>query len=156
MPTGTVLFITSTTPLVQRRQLVEHAVDPRQVGVAGLHLGGVDADEDDPAAREHVGHVERERHPAAVALEQAVDARLVDRGVARLQRLDPAGVDVAADDLVPQVGEAGRGDQADVADADHAHRTGAGAGAHGTGFSDLAMAIISALVRSSRRVLVSQ
>ena len=86
VPTGTVLFITSTNRSPVCGQLVDHAVHAREVGVAGVRRRRVDADEHDPAAVEHLGQVEREREAVAVALEQPVDARLVDRHPAVAQR----------------------------------------------------------------------
>ena len=55
------------------------------------------------------------RQALAVALEQLLEPRLVQRHAARLQRLDPLGHDVADDDLVAELGEAGAGDEADPA-----------------------------------------
>ena len=55
-------------------------------------------------------------------------AGLVDRDLAALQARDLVGVDVDAPDLVAELGEAGRGDEADVAGADDAD--GFARGAH--------------------------
>ena len=60
------------------------------------------------------------RQALAVALEQLLEARLVDRHAARLERLDPLGHDVADDDLVAELGEAGAGDETDLAGAEDA------------------------------------
>jgi hypothetical protein len=58
--------------------------------------------------------------PAArVALDQPVEPGLEDRHLAALQRLDLAGVLVDAGHVVAEVGEAGAGDQAHIARADH-------------------------------------
>ena len=54
-----------------------------------------------------------------VPLEHEVEARLVDRHLARLQALDPLREDVANHDLVAELGEAGAGHEADVAGAEH-------------------------------------
>src|SRR5204863_10052640 len=53
--------------------------------------------------------------PVAAALENLVEAWLVDRHLARLQRLDALGQDVAHDDLVAEIREARAGDEADIA-----------------------------------------
>ena len=50
-----------------------------------------------------------------VALQQLVEAGLVDRRLAALEHLDLALVDVDAQDVVADLGEARAGDQADVA-----------------------------------------
>ena len=65
--------------------------------------------------------VEREREPLAVALEQLRDVALVERHLAAPERLDLLGHDVADDDLVPELGEAGPGDEADPAGAEDAY-----------------------------------
>ena len=52
--------------------------------------------------------------------DQLLEAGLVDRDLAALEALDLVGVDVDAPDLVAELGEAGRGDEADVAGADDA------------------------------------
>src|SRR5438067_1213579 len=86
---------------------------------------------------------------ATNALEQAVDPGLVDRHLAALERGHAVRVDVAAHHVVAEVGEAGRRHQPHVADADHADRRRAPARrAHPTGFSDRAMAIMSAFESS--------
>jgi hypothetical protein len=46
----------------------------------------------------------------------------VDRHLAAAERLDLLGEDVARVDLVTELGEAGRGDEAHPADSDHAYR----------------------------------
>ena len=66
------------------------------------------------------GEVGRERQPAfaAVPLHEFEQARLVDRQLARVERLDLRRVVVDADDVVAALGEAGRRDEADVPGAD--------------------------------------
>ena len=49
---------------------------------------------------------------------QLVEPRLVDRNLAALQRGDALGQDVADDDGVAELGEAGAGDEADVSGAE--------------------------------------
>ena len=58
--------------------------------------------------------------PVGIPLEHLLEAVLVDRDLARLKALDPLGHDVADHDLMPEVGEAGAGDEADVAGPEHA------------------------------------
>ena len=60
-------------------------------------------------------------------------AGLVDRDLAALEAGDLVGVDVDAPDLAAELGEAGRGDQADVAGADHGDRFAAGRSSSGRG-----------------------
>ena len=51
--------------------------------------------------------------------DQIVEARLVDRHLAALQRRDLAGVLVDAGDVMAEIGKAGPGNEADIAGADH-------------------------------------
>ena len=57
----------------------------------------------------------------AVAVDQYVEAGLVDRDFAALQRLDLALVLVDADHLMSKVGEAGAGDKPDITRTNHCH-----------------------------------
>ena len=59
-------------------------------------------------------------------VDQFLQARLVDRDLAAAQRLDLVGVDVAGDHPMAELGEAGRGHEADPADPDHADRLSLG------------------------------
>ena len=66
-------------------------------------------------------HLGREGQPLGVALQQLVDAGLVDRHLAPAQRPSILRrVDVHRDDLVAELGEARGGDEADPAHPDHA------------------------------------
>ena len=90
-----------------------------------------------------------------VALEDVVQARLVDRDLARAQALDPLGNDVADHDLVTEIGEARPRDEADVSRAEHADLC------HGpayfpSGWRPLAIASIVSFDSSSRRVFTTQ
>ena len=69
-----------------------------------------------------LGDVGRERQAplGGVVRDQLVEARLVDRHHAPLEPVDLRGVDVAADDVVAHVGEAGARDQPDVPSTDDA------------------------------------
>ena len=77
-----------------------------------------DADEDELGAVDRLADVERERAAARVPRDQLVEAGLVDRHLAAPQRVDPLGDDVADDHRVAELGEAGAGDEADVAGAE--------------------------------------
>jgi hypothetical protein len=73
-------------------------------------------------ASARLGRVGGDGEPAAATL-RAHDlpaGRLVDRDLAALQQLDLALVDVEAQHVVADVGEAGAGDEADVAGSDDA------------------------------------
>ncbi len=70
-----------------------------------------------PSTASRTSSVKRIR--SRVPLEHELEAGLVDRHLARLQALDPLRDDVADDDLVPELGEAGAGHEADVAGAEH-------------------------------------
>ena len=71
---------------------------------------------------ERIGEVGGEVQAAAVALDQLGEPRLPDRDAALVQALDLGLVDVDAVDVGAELGESGRGDQADVARADDADR----------------------------------
>ncbi len=58
------------------------------------------------------------RQPLAVAREELVEPRLVDRDLAGAQRVDLRRDDVADDDVVAELGEARAGDETDVAGAE--------------------------------------
>jgi hypothetical protein len=70
---------------------------------------------------ERVGQVRGEVQPGDVAREQLLQAGLVDRHLAAAQTLDLGSVYVHAPDLAAELGEAGCGDQPDIAGADHAN-----------------------------------
>ena len=141
----------------RRRDARHDGLDARQVGVARRRGRRVDAHEYDPAALEHVGQLEGEGEPSAVSLKQRLDTRLVDRHLPGAERVDPVGVHVAADDVVAEIGEAGRGHEPDVAHADDPDGAPVPApGGHPVGVIERAMATISGFVRSSRSVLMTQ
>ena len=102
-----------------RRDRVDDRVHRRQVGVAGVGRRRADGDEQQARVLERVGEVGREVQALAVARQQLLEARLVDRDLAAPQALDLRRVDVHAPHLAAELGEAGRGDEADVAGADH-------------------------------------
>ena len=99
----------------------DDGVDGGEVGVAGVGRRGADGDEQQaraPRARRRC-RVEKCRRSR---LRSTISARpgLVDRDLAVLEALDLVRVDVDAVDLVAELGEARRGDEADVAGADDA------------------------------------
>jgi hypothetical protein len=84
-------------------------------------VGRADGDEDRVRPLEGLAEVGREGEAAArlVALDQGLEAGLVDRDPALLEHPDLALVLVDADHVEPELGEAGAGDEADIARADH-------------------------------------
>ena len=103
------------------RKLVDDRPDGAQVGIARLGRRRADGDEEEVRPGHRLLDVERE--PDALAR----SARGPHRGRARRSgprrawsALDALGDDVPDDDLVPEVGEAGPGDEADVAGPEHA------------------------------------
>ena len=125
MPTGTVLFSTSTgspstlgssSTTVQTR---ERSASPEYA------TGGVSTQTNRnsaPSTASPASSVKRE--PLGVLREQLVEARLEDRHLASLEPVDLLGDDVADDHVVAELREARSSDEADVAcaeDADPAH-----------------------------------
>ena len=101
----------------------DHGFDPREVGVAGVGRRRVDAAEEQLRRFENGRHLGGEGEPLAVFLHQLRQAGLVDRQRrSGAQRLDLVGVDVDRDHRVADLGEAGRGHEADPADSDYADR----------------------------------
>jgi hypothetical protein len=97
-------------------------VDVGEVGVpVAAPGGGPHRDEDGVRCRDGRREIGREGEPALrdVAAHQILEARLVDRRAPGLEGLDLRGVLVDAADLVAEIGEAGPGDEADIAGADH-------------------------------------
>ena len=121
VPTGTVDLSTTTrysfmcSPIVARDR--EHVA---QVGRAVFVRRRADRDELEQAVRDAFRRVGRELEAPLVdvALDEHVEAGLVDRDLALLQALDLARVDVDADDVVAGFRQAGARDQADVAGAE--------------------------------------
>jgi hypothetical protein len=91
-----------------------------QVRAAVLAGGRAHRDEHDLAGLHGLGRVggEGEALLLHVVLDHLLQARLVDRDLAALEGLDLGFVVVDADDVVAAFGEAGSGDQTDVAGAD--------------------------------------
>jgi hypothetical protein len=108
--------------LARVAQVVEDALNARQVGVARVGGWSVHADEQQPSVLEHLRHVGGEVQPLGVLGDQLGQARLVDRHLAAAQRVDLGGHDVARPDLVPELREAGGRDEANPANADDADR----------------------------------
>src|SRR5262249_29650735 len=92
------------------RQLVEDRPHRREVGIPGVGRRRADAEEEEVALASGLRGVEREAQPLAVALEQLVQAGLVERRTACRQ--------VADHDGVAERGEARPGHEAGVAGAE--------------------------------------
>ena len=96
---------------------------------------------------------------SAFRSQQLVEAGLVDRHLAGAQPLDPVGDDVADDDVVPELGEARAGDEADVAraeDSDPGHRAERTYLSFSIGRRPFAIAIIVSFESESSSVLTTQ
>ena len=103
-----------------RRDLAGRRLDVRQVGAAVVALRRRHAEEGDVAVLDGVGRAddEAEASRSQALVDQPVEAVLDDRDLPGRQAGDLVGVDVGADDLVAEVGEAGSGGQPDVARPD--------------------------------------
>ena len=97
----------------RRPEISDHGPDRRQVRLARGPRRRFHAGEEDPRVRFQLVHVERERQPLAIALDQLREAGLVERDAPRVQLLDLRRHDVPDDDVVPEIGEAGARDEAD-------------------------------------------
>ena len=110
-------------PLLQMgRDLLGGGEDIGEVGMAVAAAGGcADGDEDGFGVAHGLGQARREGEPAAgmVALDQGLEAGLVDRDPALAEHGDLALVLVDADHVEPELGKAGAGDEPDIARADH-------------------------------------
>ncbi len=136
-------------------ELVDDRPDGREIGVAGVGRRRADGDVEEVGALNGLGDVEGERQPLGVPLQELVEPGLEDRHLAGAEPLDPGLDDVAHDDVVPQLGEAGAGDEADVAgaeDCDSAH----GRVILSSGFRPLAIASIVSLESVSSSELTTQ
>ena len=80
----------------------------------------------------------------------------MDRHVAVSQRVDLLRDDVADDDVVPEIGHAGAGDEADVAGAEDRDSHGACYFPRASGFRPLAIASIVSLESRSSNELTTQ
>src|SRR6185503_9517473 len=91
------------------------------VGTAVLVGRRTDRDELERAVRDTGGDVggEGEAPRLDVAADHLGEPRLVDRHAARFQRVDLARVDIDAQHVVADLGEAGPGDETDVAGPHH-------------------------------------
>ncbi len=96
------------------------AQDVLQVCAAVLTGRRAHGDEHDFGACDALGVVRGEAQPAVadVALQELLEARLVDGHDPAFQPVDLGLIDVDADDGVPALGEASSGNQADVARTD--------------------------------------
>ena len=95
-------------------ELVHDRPHRREVGIAGVRRRRADRHVQEVGPLHGFPHVEREPDSLAVAREDVVEPRLVDRHLPVAQALDPLRQNVADDDLVTEIGEARAGDEADV------------------------------------------
>ncbi len=112
-------------PSLELRKVVEDGPDRREVGVAGVGRRRPHADVEELGIAGRLVRIDRERESLPVPLDQLGQARLVERDPAGAQRVDLLRGDVADHDRVPELGEAGAGDESDPAgpeDPDLAHR----------------------------------
>ena len=96
------------------------------------------------------------RRRSRVAREELVEPRLVDRHDARAQRVDLRLDDVANDDVVAELGEAGAGDEADVPRAEDRDLHVLRRFTEPSGFRPLAIASIVSFESRSSSVLTTQ
>jgi len=104
------------------REILDHRPNPREVRVPRVGGRSVDADEQQACPAQQLVHVGGEGDPLRVAPDQLRQLGLVDRDFAAREGLHLLGKDVPRDDLVTELGEAGRGDQPDPAHSDHTDR----------------------------------
>ena len=100
---------------VDGRQLVDHCPHRGEIGVAGVGGRRADGDVDEVGAVDRLADVGGKAKALAVSRDQLLEARLVDRHLAALQGRDALRDHVPDDDRVAELGEAGTGDEADVA-----------------------------------------
>jgi hypothetical protein len=107
--------------------------DVGHLGLAVVALGGADGDEDDGAFAAGAFDVGGEAEAAGfvVALHDGFEAGFEEGDLALFEAGDLGGVDVGAEDVVADVGEAGADDEADVAAADDGDSHGVGLRARG-------------------------
>ncbi len=113
---------------VQRRgDLARGGVDIGEIGMAvAAPRRRADRDEHRIGLRDRRLQVGGEAEPPGldVAGDQRIEARLEDRNLAPLQRVDLAGVLVDAGDVVAEIRKAGAGDQPHIARANHGNPHG--------------------------------
>jgi len=112
---------------VMRKKIAEHMVMSRRTSAHVSTVYEIDMskiaklrDENRAARTDRIGKIGAELQPSLgdVAIDDLVQARLVDRDFPLLQRVDFLGIDVDADDIVAEISETCAGNQADVACAD--------------------------------------
>ena len=102
--------------------LARDGMDERKVGMPiAAAAWRSDCDKDRARTADAFGKVGGERQPAGlhIGFDQRVEPRLVDRHHALPKALDLGRVLVDADHVMPEIGETGAGDKANVAGSDH-------------------------------------
>ena len=158
MPTGTVLFITSTTSSSPAGsssttdQTADRFASPDAVGGVPTQTKR----NPEPVTASSIESVKERR--SRLRSTSSCEPGLVERDPPRLQRLDPVGRDVADHDLVAELGETGPADEPCVPRAeecDPRHRR-EGYLAPFNGLSPLAIAIIVSFEMLSSSELTTQ
>ena len=105
-----------------RGDLAGRPVNIRQVGMSVAAPGRrADRNEHGGSAVQSVGQARGERQPPLphVRCHELLEARLVDRDLAGIERVNLAGLLVDAGDLMTKICNAGPGNEADIARPDH-------------------------------------
>ena len=103
-------------------KIVDDRVDAREIGVAGVGRRRIDAHEQHASMLHDRYEIELEVKSALVLRDELPDARLEDRHLAGAKCVELVRVDVAAPDLVPELGEAGCAHEPDPPHTDHPYR----------------------------------
>ena len=111
------LHYDNAAPL-DRRQLVDHGPDGREVGIARVGRRRADCDIDEVGVSDRLGDVDGERQALGIPRDQLLESGLIDWNLTAPERRDPLGEDVTDDDRVAELSQAGPGDEADVAGAE--------------------------------------
>ena len=153
-PTGTVDLLTTTAPGAQDRpDLAGGGLDVRQIGAAVIVLRRWHAQEHDVGIGRRSGGTDDE--PQATAGDgvgdDLVEPVLDDRDLPRLEPRHLVGVDVATDDVEPEMGEAGSGREPHVARSDHRNRWSAARAGRCSYADSLAADIAGTLPTRARR-----
>ncbi len=121
VPTGTVDLVMTTLYSAMCSPIVRATASTWRRSAEPSSSGGVPTAIiwNRPCATAALASVVKVSRPLlAIARDQLIEARLVDRHLARIQPRDLGRVDVDADDLVAGIRQAGAGDEADIARAE--------------------------------------